>query len=70
MTQLVVVQKRSSLLISWNNSTLSSEVDFFAEDAGNCNHEGSEEEDPHDDECENPLECNGMSEELANSNGG
>lgn len=66
---LVVVQKRSSLLIGWNDGTLSSECEFLAENSRNCDDQGGKEEDSHDDECEDPLNCNGMCEELANANG-
>lgn len=70
MRCLVVVQKRSSLLICGNNGTLSSERELLAKYARDCNYEGGEEEDTHDDECEDPLEGDGMGEELANSDRG
>jgi len=66
-TDLVVIQKRSSLLIGWYHALLSSEVDFLAEDTWDRDDQGSDEEDAHDDECEDPLECNGSSEELTDS---
>ena len=65
----MVVQKRSSLLIGWNYGTFSSEREFLAKNARNCDDQGGEEEDTHDDEGEDPLNCNGMGEELANANG-
>jgi hypothetical protein len=65
----VVVQQRSSLLICWNNGT-ASECELFAEDTRNSNREAGEEKDSHDDKGKDPLDCNGMGEELSNANGG
>jgi len=64
---LVVVQKRSSLLVSRNNVLLPSEANLLAEDTWDSNDQGSDEENAHDDECEDPLECNGSGEELSDA---
>jgi len=67
---LVVVQKRGSFLVCRNDRALTSEGEFLSEDTGNCDHEGGNEENTHNDEGEDPLEGDGVSEELANANGG
>jgi len=66
----VVVQKRGSLLVGWNDGALTSEGKFLAEDAWDCDQEGGDEEDTHDDEGKDPLESNGVGEELTNTNRG
>jgi len=67
---LAVLQKRSSLLIRWNDGTFSSERKLLAEDAWDCDDQGGEEEDSHDNEGKDPLECNDLGEELANADRG
>lgn len=67
---LLVVQKRCSLLIGWHNCALASEGQLLAEDSWNCDDQGGEEENGHDDKGKDPLECNGLDEELANADGG
>jgi len=64
---LMVVQKRSSLLVGGNNILLSSEADLLAENTRNSNSQGSDEENGHDYESKDPLECNGFGKELANA---
>ena len=69
-TYLLVIQERSSLLIGWHNCALASEGNIFAEDSWDCDDQSRKEENSHDDEGEDPLECNRLGEELANSDGG
>lgn len=64
---LVVIQKRSSLLVGWYDVLVSSEADFLPEDAWNGDDQSSEEEDSHDDESKDPLKGNGPGKELPNS---
>lgn len=67
LTRLVIVQKRSSLLISRNNRLISAEANFLAKDTRDGNDKCSEEESSHDGECEDPLKGDGLGEELTNS---
>jgi len=67
---LCVVQKRGSLLIRWNNSTLTSETDFLAKDTWYGDDKGRKEENTHDDKGKDPLECKGLCEELSDTEGG
>lgn len=64
---LVIIQKRSSLLISRHDGLVSSEADLFSKNSWNSNHQSGKEEYCHDGEGENPLEGDSSSEELANS---
>jgi len=52
---LVIVQKRSSLLIGRNGGALSSEANFLSEETWNQNDQRGQEEHSHDGECKNPL---------------
>jgi len=68
-SHLCVIQKWGSLLVWWNNSALTSEADFLAEDAWNSDDEGGEEENSQNDEGKDPLEGKGLNEELSNAKG-
>jgi hypothetical protein len=57
-------------LIRRNNGTFSPEGEFLAKDSWDCDDQGGEEENTHDDEGKDPLECDDLCEELANSDGG
>jgi len=57
-------------LIGWHDCSLTSEGDLLAEDAWDCDNQSREEENTHNDEREDPLECNDLDEELADSDGG
>ena len=65
---LVVVQERSSLLVLGDNNHSSDPAG--SEDLGKGNNEGGNEEDGHDGECEDPLEGDDLSEELAHAERG
>jgi len=64
---LVVIQKRSSLLVGWYDVLISSEANFLAKDAWNGDDQSGKEEDSHDDEGKDPLKGNGSGKELPNS---
>jgi hypothetical protein len=64
---LVVVQQRCTLLVSRNDLTLTSEAELLSEDTWDGDQQGSDEKNSHDDEGEDPLESNGLCEELSNS---
>lgn len=66
----MVVKEWGSLLVGRNYVLLASEADFLAEDTWDCNYKSGDEEETHDNECEDPLECNRLGEELANSESG
>jgi hypothetical protein len=57
---LSIVQKRSSLLIAWNDILLSAEAKLLAEDSWHSDEQSSDEESGHDCESEDPLEGNGL----------
>lgn len=57
-------------MILVNDIRISSEGEFLAEEAWDRNAKGCKEEDAHDDESEDPLECNCLVEELAHAEGG
>jgi hypothetical protein len=63
----VVIKERGSFLIRRYDVLLASEAEFLAEDTWNSNCKSGNEEYAHDDKCEDPLECDGSGEELANS---
>lgn len=65
---LVVVQERRSLLVLGNDSLASAEA--AAEDLGEGNGKGSDEEGGHDGKGKYPLEGDDLSEELADTEGG
>jgi len=67
MKDLVVVQKRGSLLVGRYNVLISSEAELLAKDTWNGDDKGSEEENSHDGESKDPLESNDMCGELANA---
>lgn len=67
---LLVVQKRCSLLIGWHDCALASEGQLLAKDSWNCDDQGGEEENTHDDKGKDPLERNSLGQELANPDGG
>lgn len=67
MYLLCVIQEWSSLLVCWNNTLVASEAKLLAENTWNGNAKGSDEKDAHDDECKDPLEGDGLREELANT---
>jgi len=64
---LVVVQKRSSLLVGWYDALVSSEVKLLTKDTWNGDDQSSKKEYSHDNESKDPLEGNGSGKELANS---
>lgn len=63
----VVFQERSALLIGRDDVLLGAEAEFLAKDTWNGDDESSQEEGGHDGKGEDPLECNGLGEELANA---
>lgn len=63
----VISQQWSSLSIL---SPLTSDTNLLAKDAWERDDEGSEEEDAHDDKGKDPLESDGLAEELADAEGG
>lgn len=67
-SRLVVVQKRSSLLVLGDDGLASSEA--TTEDLREGNDKGGNKEGGHDGESENPLECDDLSQELADAEGG
>jgi len=66
---LLVIQQRCSLSVRVDDRGLSSEANLLAKDAWNGNEKGAKEEDSHDSESEDPLECNGLCEELSDADG-
>lgn len=56
-------------MVRWNNSTLSPEANLFAKDTWNCDDKCGEEQDGHDCKGKDPLECNGLGEELTDTEG-
>jgi hypothetical protein len=64
---LRVIQQRSSLLVCWDNILLPSEREFLAESAWERNAKCGDEQDSHDDESEDPLEGDGLRQELADA---
>jgi len=56
-------------LVSWDNSTLSSEAELLAKDAWDTDYKSGKEQNSHDDESEDPLESNCSGKELADSEG-
>jgi len=56
-------------LVGWDHVLISSQAELFTEDTWYGNNQGGDEEDTHYDECKDPLEGKGLSEELANPNG-
>ena len=67
---LVIIQQRSTLLVGWDNGSFPAEGKFLAKDARDGDEQGEDEEERHDDEGEDPLECNDLGQELSNSEGG
>jgi len=66
---LLVVQQWSSLLVCWNNVLLTPECELLPENAWECNSNCGNEEDAHDDESKDPLERDGLREELTDAKG-
>jgi hypothetical protein len=64
---LRVIQQRGSLLVRWDNILLPSEREFLAENAWDGNAKCGDEQDSHDDESEDPLEGDGLRQELADA---
>lgn len=64
---VVVVGKQGSTL--GVSLCLSSPGEIIAGGGRDCDTDGGDEEGGHDCECENPLESNDLSEELANTDG-
>lgn len=64
---LVIVQQGSSLLIGRNNSLISAQADFLAEDTRDGNDESGKKEGSHDGKCKDPLECNSLGEKLTDA---
>jgi len=56
-------------LVGIDNWGVSPEANLLAKDAWNSNEKGGQEENGHDREGEDPLECNGLCEELADAKG-
>ena len=67
MCDLVIVQQGSSLLIGRNNSLISAQTDFLAENTRDGNDESGKKEGSHDGKCKDPLECNSLGEELTDA---
>jgi len=64
---LVIIQKRSSLLVCRYNALISSEAEFLSEDTWNRDEESSDKQYGHNNESKDPLEGNGFSKELTNA---
>ncbi len=64
---LLVIQQWSSLLVCWNNVLLTPECELLPENAWECNSNCGNEEDPHDNESKDPLERDGLCEELTDA---
>jgi hypothetical protein len=67
MVYLVVIQKRSSLLVCWNNRLISANTEFLAENAWNANEQSKDEEGSHDGKSKDPLESNDLGEKLTDT---
>jgi len=65
---LIVLQQWGSFTVISNNR-LSPEANLLPEDAGYSNDKRAQEERRHDGEGKDPLECNNLSEELADPDG-
>lgn len=57
-------------MIRRNNSLISAKTNFLAKDTRDGNDESGKEERSHDRECKDPLESNGLSEELTDAKSG
>lgn len=66
---LLVVQKRSSLLVCRHNCSFSPEADPLAKDARHSNDQCGDEQNTHDDESKDPLEGNDFDEKLLYAEG-
>src|ERR1700712_3662028 len=64
---LVVIQKRSSLLVCWNNRLISANTEFLAENTWNGDQDGEHKEGSHDSKGKDPLESDDLGEELADT---
>jgi len=66
---LLVIQQWCSLSIRVDDRGVSPEANLLAKDPWNSNEEGGKEENGHNCEGEDPLERNGLREELTDAKG-